>query len=130
PKQVSNPRCYLATLLILLATLLVPGASAQVSAILSGTVADQSGAFISGVSVTAQNLDLGTSRTATTGAEGRYAIPSLSIGNYEIRATKQGFKEAVRTGVRLVVGQDATVDLQLVVGDVNQQVTVTGDAPI
>ncbi len=113
-----------------MAILLAPGALAQVSAVLSGTVSDQSGALVGAATVTAKNLDLGTTRTTTTDSEGRYAIPSLNIGNYEVRAVKQGFKEAVRTGIRLAVGEDATVDLQLVVGEVSQQVTVAGDAPI
>jgi hypothetical protein len=46
-----------------------------------------------------------------------------------VRAVKHRFKETVRTGIRLVVGQDATVDLQLVIGEVSQQVTVSGDGP-
>jgi Carboxypeptidase regulatory-like domain len=110
--------------------LLAPIAQAQVSAVLSGTVADQSGASVASVTVTARNVDLGTSRTTTTDSDGRYVIPSLSIGNYEVRAVKPGFKEALRTGIRLLVGQDATVDLQLVIGEVTQQVTVSGDAAI
>ena len=51
-------------------------------------------------------------------------------GRYEVRATKQGYAERIRTGVVLVVGQDATADLVLQVGEVKEQVTVTEDAPI
>jgi Carboxypeptidase regulatory-like domain len=127
----NNNRCHFIPKRVLTLVMLVaPIAPAQVSAILSGTVADPSGALVSGATVKAKNLDLGTSRTTTTDSEGRYAIPSLSIGNYELRAVKSGFKEAVRTGIRLVVGQAATVDFGLVVGEVSQQVMVTGDAPI
>ena len=62
--------------ILLVAILLAPAASAQVSAVLSGTVSDQSGALVGAVTVTAKNLDLGTTRTTTTDSEGRYAIPS------------------------------------------------------
>jgi hypothetical protein len=116
--------------LLVLAVLLAPAASAQVAAVLSGTVSDQSGAIISSVAITAKNLDLGTSRATMTDSAGRYVMPSLSIGNYEVRAAKQGFKEAVRLGIHLVVGQDATVDFRLLVGESSQRITVSEDAPL
>jgi hypothetical protein len=128
PKRTSHPS--LPAHLLLLALLLSPAASAQVSAVLSGIVTDQTGASVSSVTVTAKNIDLGTLRSTSTDSAGRYFIPSLNVGNYEVRAVKPGFKEAVRTNLRLVVGQDAAVDFQLVVGEVSQQVTVSADAPI
>jgi hypothetical protein len=54
----------------------------------------------------------------------------MSIGPYEIRVTKNGFAEAIRSGIRLAVGQDATVDLGLKLGQVSEQVVVTEDVPI
>jgi len=105
-------------------------AAAQVSGALSGTVEDQSGGVIVAATVTAKDIDLGTSRTTVTDSSGRYAIPSLTVGNYEVRASKAGFQEAVRTGIHLVVNQDATVDFRLPVGQSSQQITVQGDAPM
>ena len=55
---------------------------------------------------------------------------ALPLGHYEVRATKQGYAERIRTGVVLVVGQDATADLVLKIGEVKEQVTVIEDAPI
>jgi hypothetical protein len=75
-------------------------------------------------------VDLGTERVSVTDAAGRYELYALSIGTYEIHVTRQGFSEEVRTGIHLVVGQDATVDFRLRVGDASQQVTVSEDAPI
>ena len=106
----------------------LPG-SAQVSAVLSGTVTDQSGGTVSGATVTAKSVDTGATRSTVTDAAGRYQVFSLPVGQYEVRAKKAGFTEEVRTGVQLVVGQDATVDLVLRVGESSQQVTVNGDAP-
>jgi hypothetical protein len=65
-----------------------------------------------------------------TDAAGLYRIPSLPVDEYEIRAAKPGFTVEVRTGIRLVVGQDATVDLTLRVGESRQQVTVNADAAL
>ncbi len=105
-------------------------AGAQVSAGLSGRVTDQTGAVVSGATVTTENLDMGLSRAAVTDQAGRYELAALPIGRYEVRAKKAGFAEQVRTGITLVVGQDATVDLSLPVGNVNEQVKVVADAPI
>src|ERR1700736_884082 len=90
---------------IVLAVLPLSSASAQVSAGLSGTVTDQTGARVPSARVTAKSVDLGTERTSVTDAAGRYELSSLSVGTYEIHVTKQGFSEEIRTGVHLVVGQ-------------------------
>ena len=52
------------------------------------------------------------------------------MGRYEIHVSKAGFAEEVRSGIHLVVGQNATVDIALQVGQSSQQITVTGDAPV
>ena len=104
--------------------------SAQVSATLSGTVTDQSGAAVAAAGVTARNLDTGLSRSANTTQAGRYQLVALPVGQYEIRIRKDGFAEAVRTGIRLVVGQDATADVSLRLGAVSEEVKVNGDAAL
>jgi hypothetical protein len=103
---------------------------AQVSATLSGRVTDSTGGVVAAATVTANDLDTGVSRTVVTSQAGQYEMVALPLGRYEVRATKQGYAERIRTGVVLVVGQDATADLVLQVGGVKEQVTVTEDAPI
>ncbi|MFY9689121.1 MAG: carboxypeptidase regulatory-like domain-containing protein [Candidatus Acidiferrales bacterium] len=110
--------------------LLAAGARAQVSASVTGQVTDPSGAAIAGASVTARNVDTGAARDVVADGEGRYVVAALPVGDYEIHASKQGFKEEVRSGIHLVVGEEATVDLTLQLGEVNQEVTVNGDAPM
>ena len=105
-------------------------AGAQVSATLSGRVIDSTGGAVASATVTANDLDTGVSRTVVTSQVGQYEMVALPLGRYEVRATKQGYAERIRTGVILVVGQDATADLVLQVGQVKEQVTVTEDAPI
>jgi hypothetical protein len=68
-------------------------------------------------------------RDTVTDAAGRYQVLALPVGEYEIAVKKSGFAEEVRRGVQLVVGQDATVDLRLSVGEVSQQIVVEADAP-
>ncbi len=102
----------------------------QVTAAVSGTVEDSSGAGVASAMVTVKSLETGASRTATTDSAGHYAVLSLPLGAQEVKAEKAGFKSAVRTGVDLVVGQEAVVNLQLEVGELVQQVTVAAETPL
>ena len=107
----------------------MPPTWAQVGAALSGTVTDPSHAVVSGATVTVKNTGTGAVRGTSTDSAGQYQVISLPVGDYEIHVTKNGFSEAVRQGIHLVVGQDATVDFGLSVGAVTQQLTVNADAP-
>src|ERR1700751_4977277 len=88
-------------------------AGAQVTANLSGRVTDPSGAAVTGATVTANDTETGIARTTLTDPGGQYHLFELSVGHYEVRASKDGFAERVRGGIVLVVGQDATADLSL-----------------
>jgi hypothetical protein len=123
-------RSAIAALSLIALSTLCPSASAQVSASLSGVVTDQTGATVADATVTARSADLGLVRTTTTDAAGRYQFRSLGLGGYAVDVTKQGFSKEVYTGVHLVVGQDAVLNLQLHVGSVTEQITVQGDAPM
>jgi hypothetical protein len=103
---------------------------AQVTASIAGVVTDPSGAPIAAATVTTKNLETGALRNAMTDGTGRYLVLALPVGQYEVRATKAGFKEAVRSGIELAIGQEARVDLNLQVGAVATQVIVASDASI
>ncbi len=117
-------------LVLLLLCLCAPWGWTRVSATLSGMVTDQSGAAVSGAGVMARNLDTGLSRSTVTDQTGRYQLFALPVGQYEVRVKKDGFAEGIRTGIRLVVGQDASADLSLRVGAVTKEVKVNGDAAL
>ena len=102
----------------------------QVKASLTGRVTDTTGAVVSAATVTADNVDTGISRTALTNQAGKYLLLELPIGHYEVRASKWGFDEEKRTGITLVVGQDATADFTLHVGQVKQQVIVNENVSV
>jgi hypothetical protein len=102
----------------------------QVTATLTGRVTDQSGATVAGAEVTVKDLETGAIRSTATGAAGEYREFALLVGDYEVRVTKEGFAEQIRTGIRLVVGEEARVDVTLQVGLMSQQVTVSSDAQL
>ena len=97
---------------------------------ISGTVQDASGAAIAGAELTIRNLDTGATRVMASDATGRYAAPDLGVGNYEIQAQHAGFQTAIRSGITLTVGREATVSLSLNVGQISEKVTVVGEAPL
>src|SRR6266849_4180565 len=108
----------------------VPWAHAQMSASIIGVVTDPSGTPVASAKVTAKSLETGAIRSSMTDDAGRYLVLSLPVGQYELRVTKPGFQDAIRSGIHLVVGGEATVDLRLQVGGVKSEITVTGDAPM
>ncbi len=102
----------------------------QVTASITGVVRDASGAVVPGAAVTIQHLETGTRRTTETDVNGNYSVPSLPVGQYEVNVEKSAFKRQVRRGITLVVGQQAVVNITLEVGNVEQRVTVTAEAPL
>ena len=108
----------------------LPSARAQVSASIKGIVTDPSGAPVPAATVTTKNTETGAARSAITDDAGRYQIVWLAVGQYEVAVTKPGFQEAIRSGIRLVVGQEASVDVKLQVSAVKAEVRVREDAPI
>lgn len=111
-------------------TLGLPAAQAQISASIRGVVTDASGAPVGQAAVLVKNLETEAKRTSTTDDAGRYLVLALPVGWYEVRISKSGFQEAVQSGISLVVGQEASVDLRLQVSSVKSEVKVTGDAAI
>jgi len=100
------------------------------TASIMGTVHDQSGAVLPGVSVAVKSLETGASREVMTDDSGHYAAPQLPLGDYQVEASLAGFQTEVRTGIRLTIGREAVVDFSLAVGEISERVQVTGDAPI
>ena len=115
-------------LLVMLAVLCGSLLAQLPTATVLGTVNDDSGAVVPGANVTIRNTETGQSRSATSSADGSYRFNALPVGNYEARVTQQGFETSVVTGITLTVSQEATINFALKVGQIEQQVTVSGGA--
>jgi hypothetical protein len=116
-------------ILLLLALLAVPALGFAQEAVLTGTITDSTGGVLPGVTVTATHEATGNTFVGVTDERGIYRIPAR-IGGYLLRAELQGFSTVSRTGVTLLVGQTATVNLQMAVSTLQETVTVTGEAPL
>lgn len=97
---------------------------------IEGTVKDDQGALLPGVTVTVVNIDTNDQRVVVTNEAGLYRAPLLRLGNYRVSAELQGFKKFEQTGITLRSGQTAVIDVALGVGAIAETITVTADSPL
>ena len=108
--------------------ILVPALAAQgVNVTVAGTVKDESGAIIPGVSVTITNNQTGLVKTAVTNEEGRYSVLSMPPGIYELKAELPGFATSVQRNQEFRVGTTVTLDITMKVAATTETVEVTTD---
>src|SRR6185295_18998001 len=101
-------------LLLAMAVAIAVPATAQVDqGRLTGTVTDAQGGVLPGVTVTARSPALIGVRTTVTEADGKYSLPSLPSGPYELTFELSGFQAFKRGGIILGLGQILTVDGQM-----------------
>jgi hypothetical protein len=117
-------------LVLALWVVLAPADSALAqSASLIGIVTDQTKAVLPGATITATNLETGTQAAAVSTASGEYRILQLAPGMYRVQAELAGFSTVTVASVELLVGQNGTVPFVMSVAQLNESVTVTGEAP-
>jgi len=125
-------KCVLGMALLVVVFLMSAGMAfgQDVTATITGTVTDSTGAAVAGATVTAKSVERGTTFTGVTNDLGLYRITQLPVGNYDLRIEKSGFQSAVHASFTLALNQIARVDVELKVGQVTDTVEVTAGAPI
>ena len=108
----------------------IPVIAQTTSGSISGTVTDASRAGVPGAQVTAINTQTGAQRASVTGGDGRYQLPGLPPGIYDLRVEKEGFNTIIQQGIGLQVTQDAVLNVALRVGIVKQEFTVSATPPL
>ena len=114
---------------LLSAALVLPGTALAQTGGISGEVVDETGGVLPGVTATATSPGVIDVRTAVTGGDGRYTFVGLTPGIYLVEFTLPGFSTVRREGIELSAGFTANIDIQMVVGGVEETVTVTGATP-
>ena len=122
--------CRFAVLLLLFACAATQPVRAQVSASITGVISDPSGAFVASARVVAHNTETGFERSTTTNGEGRYQFFGLPIGTYYVEANKDGFDPTRLSEIRLVVHQEALLNITFIVASNLTNIEVIGDAPM
>ena len=96
----------------------------------SGNVTDPQGAVIPNTKITVTETRTGTKTTTVSGPTGKYTIPFLALGTYNIEAEAAGFKKFTQKGLTLSSGENPVIDIHLEVGNASEEVTVTAETPI
>jgi hypothetical protein len=97
---------------------------------ISGTVKDPQGGVLPGVTVTATHLVSGLVVERVSDGDGRFFLPALPVGDYNITAELSGFRQFVQKGLTLRVGQKIDLTVGLEIGQLTDAVTVTSEAPL
>jgi outer membrane receptor protein involved in Fe transport len=97
---------------------------------LTGTVTDNTGSVLPGVTVSVSGPALIQPQTTTTGADGTYRFPALPSGVYAVTYQMSGFRGVKREGIRVTLNTTLTVDTQLELASMAEEVTITADAPV
>ncbi|HWF89923.1 MAG TPA: carboxypeptidase regulatory-like domain-containing protein, partial [Pyrinomonadaceae bacterium] len=121
--------CLYAALLVFITTGLGAAQQSVTSGTLSGRIEDETGAVVSGVTVTATHLETNQQLTTTSDVEGRYRFPYLRTGAYDLRVEAQGF-ESLTKQLTVLVGQALDMPIKLDVAGVTAQVNIGSDVPI
>jgi carboxypeptidase family protein len=117
--------------LTLVCSLLAGEAAAQIgSGQITGVVADSAGAVVSGATVVSANVATAATRQAVTSTAGVFTLGGLAPGRYRVTVELAGFRPIIREGIRVETGQTVRLDFALMVGDVRETVTVTGETPV
>lgn len=94
------------------------------TASIQGTVADATGAVITGAAVTLTDNATGVQRSAVTDSSGLYTFPNVPIGTYSISAGMQGFQTYKQTNIVLEVGSSIAINVKMTVGRTTESVEV------
>jgi hypothetical protein len=121
--------CLLLSLVVVIGTLQCAWAQ-EVTASITGTVTDPSGAAVAGANVTATSQERGVTFTAVTNDSGLYRVAQLPVGTYTLKIEKPGFAAASHPAFVLTLNQVARIDTTMKVGQTSETVEVTGAAPV
>jgi hypothetical protein len=130
-RMPSNGRIvFFAAALFALQLALVSTALAQVeSGTINGVVLDNSGAVISGASITITHTATSQARKTVTNTSGEYSVPFLAPGTYDVEASKDGFANSLQRDLILQVNQTLAINITLKPGSVKETILVTAQAP-
>ena len=121
-------RAIVAVFLLALIAPAFAAAQAGSTAQVTGTVKDESGGVLPGVTVTVTQTSTGFTRSAVSDETGGYVLPNLPVGPYRLEATLQGFRTYVQNGLVLTVNATPTVNVTMALGALSEQVSVTANA--
>jgi hypothetical protein len=97
---------------------------------IDGTVRDEQGGVLPGVTLTLRNQESGVTRTFASEPDGRYRFPAIPPGRYLLRAELSGFSTEEARDITITIGLNLRQDFTLRVQSLQETVTVSGEAPV
>src|SRR5258708_6499843 len=122
--------CYVLFLLMELAGAVQSARGQEVTASITGTITDPSGAVVAGATVTATSQERGLTYTAVSNDSGLYRIAQLPVSTYGLKIEKSGFSSVSHPAFVLTLNQIARIDIGMKVGQTTETVEVSGTAPV
>jgi hypothetical protein len=116
-------------LVVMLSLAVLPAMAQETRGNISGTVKDSTG-VVPGATVQITSADTGATQSLITNSSGYFEAPLLQAGNYTVSVEMTGFKKATRTGIVLAVSQQLSIPFTLELGQISENITVTGEAPL
>ena len=105
-------------------------ATAQTTSNIEGTIKDPRGAVVSGAQITATSPSLTVERTTSCDENGFYRLAALPAGIYVVKVSASGFANSTFSNVELLVNRTLSLDVQLEVGNVKEQINITAEAAL
>jgi hypothetical protein len=130
PSSLIRSLLLVLSIFVITSVMLQPSWAQEVTASITGTVTDPSGAAVPGAKVTATSTERGIVYTAETNDSGIYRILQLPVGTYKLTIEKDGFAVASHPPFVLTVNQVAQIDVAMKIGQTSQTVEVSGAAPV
>src|SRR5207249_4356788 len=106
-----NMKKVIGALFLMLVAIALTAWAQAITGTIVGTVSDESGAVLTGVSVTAINTGTNLRRRVTTNESGNFSISNLQVGTYRMEAELAGFRKEVLTGITLQVDSRARINM-------------------
>ena len=117
-------------LCLALSFLAISGSAQEFRGTITGRVTDAQSASVPNAKIVVTLLATGARSQTTSGSDGLYTIPFLAPGIYKLEAEGSGFKRYVRDSVELNAGDRMGIDIELTIGQLNETVSVTAEAPL
>ncbi len=111
-------------------SLIAPAAAQEHAGIVEGTVRDQGGGVLPGVTIQARNIAVGAATTVVSDASGAFRLAALAPGYYDVTATLDGFQSARFERVEVLLGQIKRLDFLLEIGGITETVNVSVGSPL
>lgn len=127
-KNIRLALCFASILLSILFPLDAAG-QASGSGSITGLLVDQGQAVVPNATVTVTNVETGENRSVETNSSGRFIMPNLRAGKYDLSASFSGFQQYRASGLTLNVGQSLDLTIEMQVASVESSVTVTAETP-